>query len=75
MRRHRRQPPNGPGRRDVRLPDWAVLAALARLLPRLLRMSCLVTPDTLLRWQSGLQVQQVVDRWAEALQGDGRPLL
>jgi putative transposase len=33
--------------------DWAdraVLAALARLLPRPVRMSRLVTPDTLLRW-------------------------
>jgi putative transposase len=33
--------------------DWAdrmVLAALARLLPRPLRMSRMVTPDRLLRW-------------------------
>jgi putative transposase len=37
--------------------DWAdraILAALARLLPRPLRMSRLVTPDTLLRWHRPL---------------------
>ena len=34
-------------------PDWAdgaMLTALARLLPRPLRMGRLVTPDTVLRW-------------------------
>ena len=35
--------------------DWAdraIIAALARLLPRPLRMNRLVTPETLLRWQA-----------------------
>lgn len=37
--------------------DWAdraVIAALARRLPRRLRMSRLMTPDTLLRWHRRL---------------------
>lgn len=53
--------------------DWAdraVLAALARLLPRPLRMSRLVTPDTLLRWHRRL----VRWRWAYPHRGNRPPV-
>jgi putative transposase len=51
-------------------PDRAVLAALARLLPTPLRMTRLVTPDTLLRWHRRL----IRWRWTYPGHG-GRPPL
>ena len=53
--------------------DWAdraVIAALARLLPRPLRMSRLVTPDTLLRWHRRL----VRWRWTYPRRGGRSPV-
>jgi putative transposase len=53
--------------------DWsdrAVLAALARLLPRSLRAGRLVSPDTLLRWH-----RQLIRRHWTYPHKDGRPPL
>ncbi|MGW5866561.1 integrase [Streptomyces sp. NPDC055239] len=53
-------------------PSWAdraVIAALARLLPKGLRGHLFVTPGTLLRWHSDL----VKRRWTYQRRGPGRP--
>ncbi|MFE6165212.1 integrase core domain-containing protein [Streptomyces sp. NPDC056486] len=53
-------------------PSWAdraVIAALSRLLPKVLRGHLFVTPGTLLRWHSDL----VKRRWTYQRRGPGRP--
>lgn len=51
--------------------DWAVLAALARLLPgsRLRQLPLIISPRTLLRWHVG----HVLRHWAYPRRGPGRP--
>jgi putative transposase len=58
-----------PGRPTFRPVDRALLAALARLLPRARRHGLLVTPQTLLRWHRDL----VRRKWTQSARGPGRP--
>src|SRR5262249_59214999 len=63
----RRQPQRAP----VRPVDRAILAALARALPRSARSSLSVSPATLLRWHR----QLVRRRWTYPQKTPGRPPL
>jgi putative transposase len=66
--RHEVSVPRQYPRPKLNWADRAMLAALARLLPRAVRMNRLVTPDTLLRWHRRL----VRWRWTYPPKG-GRP--
>jgi putative transposase len=57
------------GRPSLRPADRALLAALARVLPRRRRHALIVTPQTLLRWHREL----VRSKWAQPRRSRGRP--
>jgi Homeodomain-like domain len=57
------------GRPALRPADRALLAALARVLPRRQRHGLFVTPQTLLRWHREL----VRRKWAQPRRSPGRP--